>query len=40
MNEKVQKNDQILQLLQAEQAVSKTIEDVQRTITKPVNDLL
>ena len=39
LNEKVQKNDQILQLLQAEQAVSKTIEDVQRTITKPVNDL-
>lgn len=39
LNEKVQKNDQILQLLQAEQSVSKTIEDVQKAITKPINDL-
>ena len=39
LNEKVQKNDQILLLLQAEQAVSKIIDDVQRTITKPVSDL-
>ncbi|WEV36457.1 YlbF family regulator [Lactobacillus sp. ESL0677] len=39
LNEKVQKDPQILKLLQAEQGLYKTIDDVQKAITKPINDL-
>ena len=39
LNEKVQKDAQILKLLQAEQSMYKTIDDVQKAITKPINDL-
>ena len=39
LNEKVQKDAQILKLLQAEQSMYKTINDVQKAITKPINDL-
>lgn len=39
LNEKVQKDQQILKLLQAEQALYKTVDDVQKAITKPINDL-
>lgn len=39
LNEQVQKNEQILQLLKAEQGLYKTVEDVQKVITQPINDL-
>lgn len=39
LNDDVQKDPQILKLLQAEQGLYKTVEDVQKVITKPINDL-
>ncbi|WEV70444.1 YlbF family regulator [Lactobacillus sp. ESL0785] len=39
LNEKVQKDPQIVKLLQAEQGLYKIIDDVQKAITKPINDL-
>lgn len=39
LNEKVQKDQLILKLLEAEQGLYKTIDEVQKTITKPINDL-
>ncbi|RMC46796.1 YlbF family regulator [Lactobacillus sp. ESL0230] len=39
LNEQVQKNSQILKLLQVEQGLYKTVDDIQKVITKPINDL-
>ncbi|MDF7638502.1 YlbF family regulator [Lactobacillus sp. ESL0791] len=39
LSEEVQKDAGIVQLLQAEQGLYKTIDDVQKAITKPINDL-
>lgn len=39
LNEKVQKDEQILTLLQAEKGMYKTVDDIQKAITKPINDL-
>lgn len=39
LNEKVQQDPQILKLLQAEQGLYGTIEEVQKIITQPINDL-
>ena len=39
LNEKVQKDPQILKLLEAEQGLYNTVEEVQKVITQPINDL-
>jgi cell fate (sporulation/competence/biofilm development) regulator YlbF (YheA/YmcA/DUF963 family) len=39
LNEEVQKDPQIIKLLQTEQALYKLIDDIQKAITKPVSDL-
>lgn len=39
LNEKVQKNAKIIALLQSEQAIYKLINDLQKNITNPINDL-
>lgn len=39
LNDQVQKDPQILKLLQAEQGLYKTVEEVQKVITQPINDL-
>lgn len=39
LNEKVQKNQNIVKLLTAEQALYKLIDDIQKTFTNPINDL-
>ncbi|WEV40959.1 YlbF family regulator [Lactobacillus sp. ESL0684] len=39
LDEKVQKDATIMKLLQAEQGLYKIIDDVQKTLTKPINDL-
>lgn len=39
LNDKVQKDENIVKLLTAEQGLYKTIDDVQKAFTKPINDL-
>lgn len=39
LNEQVQKDPQILKLLEAEQGLYNTVEEVQKVITQPINDL-
>lgn len=39
LNETVQKNAKIIALLQSEQAIYKLINDLQKEITNPINDL-
>ncbi|QJD73829.1 YlbF family regulator [Lactobacillus acetotolerans] len=39
LNEKVQKDVGIIKLLKAEQGLYKTVDDVQKTFTEPINDL-
>lgn len=39
LNDKVQKDENIVKLLTAEQALYKVIDDVQKAFTKPINDL-
>lgn len=39
LNEKVQKDQNIVKLLTAEQGLYKLIDDIQKTFTSPINDL-
>ncbi|RMC24229.1 MULTISPECIES: YlbF family regulator [unclassified Lactobacillus] len=39
LNEDVQKDPQIIKLLQTEQVLYKLIDDIQKAITKPISDL-
>ena len=39
LNDQVQKDPQILKLLEAEQGLYKIVEEVQKVITQPINDL-
>lgn len=39
LNDKVQKDSNIVKLLTAEQGLYKLIDDVQKTFTNPINDL-
>ncbi|BDR60762.1 YlbF family regulator [Lactobacillus xylocopicola] len=39
LNERLQKDPLIMKLLQTEQGLYKTLDEVQKAITKPVNDL-